>query len=374
MPSKTWLLTVCLLLYRGLGHAQNEGPGSVKQGPRLLVDTRKIIKPRIMLVDVVQLSHAPQLSVDDNAFPKQYVDEKTKEKLNGLYSIAYDVVMDSEGSTRPQGEFADGRFTDGYYDGTWVYYTYQGSEKVVLRKQRFTRGLPQGTTTTQARSRPNGPPLLPVKRTLPLKLPVQGIPQLDSKAYAHRYPKPPTFSHFPPVISGPESTDYIDSDHYTVKENGVLTVYTRTKTGQPLHGLVHLQTLGYTSHGDVVNGPGPTSTESGRLLQGLQHGKWKVRVYGETEYTETYRRGTRHGPFVALDSAGRPAYRTTFTNGTGYFKRFHRNGRVAYEVLFWHNQAHGWAYTYAPDGTLMEETVYQHGQVVRTVKHKTTER
>ena len=187
------------------------------------------------------------------------------------------------------------------------------------------------------------------------------------------YRKPPTFSPFPLAISGPESTDYIDSDHYTVYENGVLTVYSRTKTGQPLHGLICLQTLGYTSRGDVVNGPAPTSTESGRFIQGLQHGKWKVHTYGETEYTATYRRGILHGPFVALDAAGHPLYRTTFTNGTGCFKRFHRNGRIAYEVLFWHNRPHGWAYTYAPDGALVEETLYQRGQVVRTVKHKTTE-
>ena len=106
----------------------------------------------------------------------------------------------------------------------------------------------------------------------------------------------------------------------------------------------------------------------------MKQGKWKTEHYiSENDYTETYRRGVLHGPFVALDSAGRPAYRTTFTNGTGYFKRFHRNGRVAYEVLFWHNQAHGWAYTYAPNGGLMEETLYQHGQVVRSVKHEITE-
>ena len=189
-----------------------------------------------------------------------------------------------------------------------------------------------------------------------------------------KLPMPSSINNSALFIRQPvEGINQLNSDDYACRDADNITFYTNNKTRHLLNGLFLLVSLGSESFGDQVHGSVPIASDSGRLIHGVQHGKWKTNIYDGNTYTETYRRGILHGPFVALDSAGRPAYRTTFTNGTGYFKRFHRNGRVAYEVLYWHNRPHGWAYTYAPNGALVEETLYQHGQLVRTVKHEITE-
>lgn len=189
---------------------------------------------------------------------------------------------------------------------------------------------------------------------------------------AQHYRKPPTVAPWtPPLRMGTKIVPRIASDQFSVTNNAGVAVYTNITTGRRLTGEVELLILGSSAAGDAVHGSLIIYSEAGRLVQGMQQGKWKTENDAtETDYTETYRRGVLHGPFVALDSAGHALYRTAFVNGTGYFKRYHRSGRVAYEVLYRNNRPHGWAYTYAPDGTLTDEALYQRGHLVRTVRHK----
>lgn len=171
-------------------------------------------------------------------------------------------------------------------------------------------------------------------------------------------------------MRGPELTYVFTSDEFKVTERtDGTTLYTGIKTKRPLHGLFLLHFLGDITNGDVVHGSVPLHSSQGRLVNGLQSGRWTTTSYDDGTYTATYRQGILHGPFVALDSVKRPLYRTTFRDGTGYFKRYYRNGRLAYEVLYYHNLPHGWALSYAADGRLLAETLYQKGHFVRRIEH-----
>jgi hypothetical protein len=136
-------LSILVALTTSCSAQQNKS--MIKQPP--LRENGRIVKTKPPQIGLIPLKGLPTNTLDASNYPRQYVDIKTNMPLNGPYSVSYDMVLNSEGNSGNIDEFAEGRFSKGYYDGKWIYYTYQNGKRVVLRTQHFTRGLPDGKDT-----------------------------------------------------------------------------------------------------------------------------------------------------------------------------------------------------------------------------------
>jgi antitoxin component YwqK of YwqJK toxin-antitoxin module len=98
----------------------------------------------------------------------------------------------------------------------------------------------------------------------------------------------------------------------------------------------------------------------------LHHGPYREFYTNSQVKTEgQYLHGNYDGQWMYYDPSGRIVGTGSFANGNGTLKAFHENGRVKQIVHYRDNRKHGTEQIYSVNGELLEEIIYENGEMIK---------